>query len=88
MSVKVESLYLKPDEAKFLSMAVIAMIEQLHDTAINPDINWNPETRRDLKGMIDAGNSLKIKMQKLGIDTRDLPPYLDGDENEFLTKQS
>jgi hypothetical protein len=88
MNPKGEQLYLKPDEAKFISMAVVAMIEQLRDTSKNELINWNPDARKDLKEMLTAGNNLSVKLQKLGFDMRELPPYLDGDENEFLTKQS
>ena len=88
MNIKGEHLYLKPDEAKFISMAVLSMIEQLEDTSKNQLINWNPEARKDLKDMVGAGNSLKIKLQKLGFDMRELPPYLEGDENDFLTKHS
>lgn len=88
MNIKGEHLYLKPDEAKFLSMAVVSVLEQLQETSKNQLINWNPETRKDLKDMVAAGTSLKIKLGKLGFDMGELPPYLDGDENEFLTKQS
>lgn len=81
-------LFLKPDEGKFLSMAVVAMIEQLTETSQNQNINWNPETRKDIKDMLAAGRALRIKMNKLGLDTRDLPPYIDGEEEAFLTKPS
>jgi hypothetical protein len=81
-------LYLKPDEGRFLAMSVVATIEQLRETASNEKMNWNSETRKDLKDMLEAGNSLRIKLTKLGFDMRDIPEYLDGDENEFLTKQS
>lgn len=83
-----KQLYLKPEEAVFVSMAVLSLIEQLEETNKNPWINWNPQTRKDLRDMISYGNALKIKLQKLGFDMRNLPPYLEGDENEFLTKQS
>ena len=63
-------------------------IEQINDTAKNQLLNWNPETRKDLKDMIAAGNSLRIKLKKLGFDMRELPPYIDGEETDFLTKQS
>lgn len=69
-------------------MAVVAMVEQLRETSQHQLINWNPETRKDLKDMLTAGNSLKIKLQKIGFNMSDLPPYLDGDETEFLTKES
>jgi hypothetical protein len=88
MSVKTEQLYLKPDEKKFIAMAVVAMVERLQESSKNTLINWNPEARKDLKEMIAAGSSLRLKMQKLGFDMRELPPYLPGDENDFLTKQS
>lgn len=81
-------LYLKPDEAKFISMAVLSMIETLEETSKDQHTNWNPETRKQLKEMTTAGVSLKIKLQKLGFDMRELPPYLEGDEKDFLTKQS
>lgn len=80
------NLYLKPEEQKFISMSVVALIEQLRETAINPMMNWNPETRKDLKDMLAAGESLRVKLKNLGFDMRPLPPFVDGDENEFLTK--
>lgn len=83
-----KNLYLKPDEAIFLSMAVVAQIDLLKETSSNQRINWTPETRKQLKEMIATGTSLKIKLQKLGINMSELPPYLPGDENEFLTKES
>jgi hypothetical protein len=88
MNIKGEQLYLKPDEAKFIAMAIVSLIEQLQETSKNPDINWNPEARKDLKDMLAAGNTLKIKLQKLGFDMSDLPPYLEGDKDDFLTKES
>lgn len=88
MNPKGEQLYLKPDEAKFISMAIVGMLEDLQSAYKNSFINFNPEARKDLKEMILAGNSLKIKLQKLGLDMRDLPDYAQGDEDEFLTKQS
>lgn len=82
------NLYLKRDECKFLGMAVVSLIEQLKDTSTDQLVNWNPESRKDFKNMIEAGNNLKIKLNKLGFDLRDLPPYKEGDEKQFLTKES
>lgn len=86
--MKGQQLFLKPEEAKFLAMAVVSMIDQINDAAKNQRANWNPEARKDFKEMITAGTALKIKLEKLGLDMRDLPEYLDGDEDTFLTKQS
>lgn len=88
MNPKGEQLYLKPNEVKFISMAVLRMLEDLQDAAKNQLINWNPEARKDLKDMIESGNDLKIKMKKIGFDMRDLPPFIAGDEDKFLTKES
>jgi hypothetical protein len=81
-------LFLKHNEGKFLSMSVIAMIEQLTDVSTNAAINWNPEARKELREMREAGESLRIKLQKLGFDMRELPPYIDGEEKDYLTKES
>lgn len=86
--MKAEQLYLKPDEGKFLSMAVLRMIEDLQESQKDVQLNWNPEARKYLKEMVEAGTSLKIKLIKLGFDMSELPPYMNGDEDEFLTKQS
>lgn len=83
-----KELYLKPDEAKFVSMAVVSVLEQLQESSKNVQHNWTPEVRKTLKDMIDAGSQLKIKLTKLGFDMRPLPPFEDGDIEEFTTKPS
>lgn len=82
------NVYIRKDEGKFLAMAVLAMLEDLSDSSKDEKINWNPSARKTIKEMIAAGQSLKSKLQNLGIDMAPLPPYLDGDEKEFLTKES
>lgn len=79
---------MKPDEAKFIGMAVVSMLEQLKDTSQNQLINWNPESRKDIKDMLNVGSTLKIKMERLGFDMRPLPSLADGEENDYLTKES
>lgn len=81
-------LFLKPDEQKFIALAVVNMLDQLEESSKNQFINWNPDARGYLKDMLSAGNGLKIKLGRLGFDMRDLPPFIDGDEEDFLTKQS
>lgn len=82
------NLFLKHDEQKFLAMAVVALVEDLQKSTTDAKLNWNPETRKQLKEMRSAGESLKIKLQKLGFDMKDLPPYIDGEERDYLTKES
>jgi hypothetical protein len=88
MNVQSKNLYLKPEEAGFNAMAVMSMLEILEAKSKDVRINWTPEARRLQKEMIAAGTSLKLKMKNLGFDMRPLPPFLDGDEHEFLTKES
>jgi hypothetical protein len=88
MDIHKQSFFLKPDEGQFLAMAVVGTLEQLEKSSKNQLINWNPEARKYFREMLAAGKNLRIKLEKLGFDTRELPPYIDGDENEFLTKQS
>ena len=85
---KGKQLYLNPDEMKFLSIAVLALMEDLKSTSQNTQHNWNPSARKDLNEMKQAGLALKIKMTKLGFDMRDFPPYEDGEEKNYLTKES
>lgn len=78
MNIKDEPLYLEPEEAKFISMAVVSMIGEFQGIYDNPEINWDAEVRKDLKNMLAVGNTLKEKLQKIGFDMRD----------DFLTKPS
>lgn len=83
-----KQLFLKPDEAKFLSMAVISTYELVEENTKNVQMNWSPESRRDMNEMLQAAKSLIKKLKKLGFDMRELPPYLESDNDEFFTKES
>lgn len=83
-----QQLYLKPEEGKFLAMAVIGTLEQFQETIKNQKLNWTPDARKTLKEMIEAGDKLKVKLEKLGFDMRGLPPFLPTDIDEFFTKPS
>lgn len=88
MALKIQQLFLKPDEGRFLLMAAGRVLEELVASANDETIPWNPETRKQFKEMIAAGQSLKTKLSKLGFDIEDVPPYNEGDEKDFLTKES
>lgn len=83
-----EQLYLKPEEQKFIAMAVVSQLEQLTKTLNNQNIPWTPESRKTLKEMIEAGEKLKTKLAKLGFDMRPLPDLEDGEELDYITKLS
>lgn len=81
-------LFLKPNEEKFIAMAVLSAIDLVSNIMKDQKLNWTPESRKDMKEMLEAGNGLKIKMKKLGFDMRELPPFLESDIDEFFTKES
>jgi len=83
-----KNLFLKPGEHRFLSIAVLAMIQDLKESTQNQTLPWNPESRKQLKDMLAAGNDLKIKMAGLGFDMRPLPDVEDGEIPDYLTKES
>jgi len=83
-----KQLFLKPEEQKFLALAVLALIDDLKESTQNQKLNWNPESRKELKDMLAAGSGLKIKMANLGFDMRPLPDVEDGEIPDYLTKES
>ena len=86
--MKGTNLFLNTEESKFLALSIIGTLDLLKTNQQNVKIPFNPQSRKDLKDMISAGTSLKIKMEKLGFDMSDLPDLYPGEENEYLTKES
>lgn len=84
----VNNLFLKPEEGKFLALSVVSLLDLLKETGQNQKIPFNPEARKQHREMMEAGQSLSRKLTKLGFDMTELPPFMAGDENEFLTKES
>lgn len=83
-----QNVFLKPNEGKVLALALLDFIDCTKTTSQNPNINWTPQSRKDIKDMLEAAESLRIKLRKLGFKMDDLEPYKPGDEIEFLTKES
>lgn len=83
-----KQLYLKPEEAKFLGMAVVAMVEHLQNSATDETIPWNPASRKTIVDMLTAGKALKIKLDGMGFDMRPLPDLVDEEMKDYFTKES
>ncbi len=49
---------------------------------------WTPEARKIQADIMKACQSAATKLEKFAGYKCELPPYIDGDEDEFLTKQS
>lgn len=84
----INQLYLKPEEGKFLALATIAFITDLEEGRSEQKYNWTPETRKLMREMMEARQSLRIKLTKLGFNMTDLGAFREGDQDEFLTKPS
>lgn len=79
---------LSPKEVKTIQMALAMMIEDLEAGSKNVSIPWTPQSRKDFADMI-----LNAKLAKAKIDLtvgREciIEPYREGDEKDFITKQS
>lgn len=87
--IEKKTLFLKPDEARVIVLALESLLEQQHEVAQNPRLNWTPEARKTIREITEAADgALKILSKVFGIESTGLPPFNPGDENEFLTKQS
>lgn len=79
---------LTPKEVKVIHMALETFIED--NTVIRTDqtIPLNPEARRMMKDMFETATSALAKIQLASGYAVKLDAYNEGDEQEFLTKQS
>ena len=79
---------LQPDEIRITIMALTQVIDDNESVAKNPAIPLDPQTRKHLKEMLTAAKSAKGKLERtVGYEVK-LDPYVEGDEQEFLTKES
>jgi hypothetical protein len=79
---------LTPNEVAITQMALSGLIEDLESVSTNPTYPFTPEARKDQKSMLDAARSAMKKLADTsGLEVK-LDPYVPGDEDEFLTKQS
>lgn len=81
-------LKLTPPEAMAIELGLARLIEELKITGQNPQINWNPEARQTQREITEAAHSAAKKLEALTGRKVDLPPFREGDQDEFLTKQS
>jgi hypothetical protein len=85
--MKAEKIYFNPNEVKAISMGLGIMLDDI-DSPLMKQQPWTPEARKDFKEMKEAARSAAAKLEKFTGIKCALPPYNDGDENEFLTKES
>lgn len=78
---KFNQVYFNRREVVALSMALAGMLEDLKET---DQQNWNDEALKYRKEIKEAANSAMDKLVKFCGAKRELSPYVDGDEKEFL----
>ncbi len=75
-------------EASVIQMALSMMIEDLEAVGSNQNFPFTPEARKDQKEILSCAKSALQKIAKAQGELIQLDPYQEGDEKEFLTKQS
>ena len=83
--MKPDKIYFNHDEVQAIAMGLAMIIEDFNATKLHP---WSPEARRTQAEIMRATRSAAAKLEKFAHVKCDLPPYNEGDENEFFTKES
>lgn len=82
-----EKIIIMPKEVKVILMALQTMEEDLSETITNASIPFNGEARQIGKEILSTIKIARGKLIKLTGEFM-MEPYADGDEKEFLTKES
>jgi hypothetical protein len=88
--MKVERIFFNPTEVSAIGMGLARIMEDMNAMKKNGYENtpWTPEARKIQADIMNACRSAANKLEKFAGYKCELPPYIDGDEDEFLTKQS
>lgn len=88
--MKTERIYFNPNEVMAIGLGLARVMEDINAMKRGELINtpWTPEARKVQLEILSACQSAANKIEKFANYKCDLPPYKDGDEDEFLTKQS
>jgi hypothetical protein len=79
---------LTPKEVIITQMALSSIIEDLEVVSKDPQLPFTPEARKDQRDMIQNAKSALDKIALASGELIKLDPYNEGDEREFLTKES
>lgn len=77
-------------ELKIFVMGIERIIEDFEAISKDQSIPFTPEARKDMKDILTASYSAKKKLEMVinkGVAFK-MEEYREGDEDEFLTKQS
>ena len=77
-----------PKEVTIIQMALIALIEDMTEVSKEPSYPFTPESRKDMNDILSNAKSALDKIALASGKLVQLDAYNEGDEIEFLTKQS
>ena len=80
-------IYLTMEEYRAVQLGLGRIIEDLTKPKMDM-YPWTPEVRKFKKEIVTAANTAAAKIEKVTGVKAELPEYEEGDEDEFLTKQS
>ena len=86
--MKPVNIFFLPNEAKIIGLGLASVIEDLNEARSNHSIPWTPEARKEMDDMYKSAKNAASKIEKFCGIKCDLPPYNEGDEKEFFTKES
>lgn len=79
---------LNPHEVLAIGLGLSRLLEEMDEIKKDVAIPWTPEERKRQKEIYDNAKSAAFKIEKLTGFEFKLDAYIDGDEKEFLTKES
>jgi hypothetical protein len=79
---------LNSNEVTITQMALSALIGDMESVSKNQSYPFTPDARKQQKEMLAYAKSALEKLSKASGQLVRLDPYNEGDEDEFLTKQS
>ena len=77
-----------PAEVAVMQMALQALIEDLGSAASSPKLPFTPEARIEMQNILSNAKSALNKCAIASGKLIELPPFREGDEKEFFTKES
>jgi hypothetical protein len=79
---------LTPNEVAVIQMSLDSMIQDMETVSKNQKIPFTPESRKDIRDILNYAKSALAKIAIASGKLIKLDPYHEGDEKEFLTKES
>ncbi len=81
-------MILTGQETLTIQMALQTMIDDMTSMATNTNVPFTPSARKDMRDILNNATSALKKIEKLQGREFKMEEYKDGDEKEFMTKES